>query len=92
MKYLETGNFVDCGGTPINIHEICANALRIVGMVNHTHNSYHQMMDMMLRSLNQFPWSKFVSHIYPLEKTTEALYKSMQPDSMKVVIRPHGEK
>ena len=88
--YLETGNFVDCGGTPINIHEICANALRIVGMVNHTHNSYRQMMDMMLRSLDQFPWEKFVSHIFPLEKTCEALYKSMEPDSMKVAIRPLG--
>lgn len=86
--YLETGNFVDCGSTPINIHEICANALRIVGMVNHTHNSYRQMMDMMLRSLDQFPWEKFVSHIYPLEQTAEAIYKSMQPDSMKVAIRP----
>ena len=86
--YLETGNFVDCGDAPINIHEICANALRIVGMVNHTHNSYHQMMDMMLRSLGQFPWEKFVSHIYPLEKTCDAIYKSMAQDSMKVAIRP----
>ena len=88
--YLETGNFVDCGSTPINIHEICANALRIVGMVNHTHNSYRQMMDMMLRSLDQFPWAKFVSHIFPLEQTAEAIYKSMQPDSMKVAIRPNA--
>ena len=86
--YIETGNFVDCGGTPINIHEICANALRIIGMVNHTHNSYRQMMEMMLRCKDQFPWEKYISHIYPLEKTGEAILKSMSLDSMKVVIKP----
>lgn len=88
--YLETGNFVDCGSIPINVHEICANALRVVGMVNHTHNSYRQMMDMMLRSLDRFPWPKFVSHVYPLGKTCEALYKSMTLDCMKVAIRPNA--
>ena len=86
--YIETGNFVECGGVPIDIHEICANALRIVGMVNHTHNSYHQMMDMMLRTLHQFPWERFVSHIFPLDRAADALLQSMRPDSMKVAIRP----
>lgn len=86
--YIEVGNFVDCGGEPVNIHEICASSLRIIGMVNHTHNSYRQMMDMMRRSLGQFPWNQFVSHIYPLAKATEAINKSMALDSMKVVISP----
>ena len=35
--YLEPGNFVDCGGAMVNVHEICANNLRIIGMNNHTH-------------------------------------------------------
>lgn len=86
--YIEVGNFVDCGDSPINIHEICANNLRIVGMTNHTHNSYRQMMNMMVRSLNQFPWDKYVSHVYPLDKAVDALYKSMTLDCMKVVIKP----
>lgn len=86
--YIEVGNFVDCGSTSVNLHEICANNLRIIGMVNHTHNSYRQMMDMMLRSLKHFPWEKFVSHVYPLEKAEEALFKSMSLDSMKVALRP----
>ena len=38
--YLEPGNFVDCGSTTINVHEICANNLRIIGMNNHTHTKY----------------------------------------------------
>lgn len=86
--YIEVGNFVDCGDSPINIHEICANNLRIVGMTNHTHNSYRQMMNMMARSLHQFPWEKYVSHVYPLDKALDALYKSMTLDCMKVAIKP----
>lgn len=86
--YIETGNFVDCGETPINIHEICANNLRIIGMTNHTHNSYRQMMDMMVRTRDRFPWEKFVSHVYPLDKAVDAIYKSMTLDSMKVAIKP----
>jgi len=64
--YLEPGNFVDTGGVMLNIHEICAKNLRIVGMCNHTHNSYQACMEMMVRSLDWFPWDKFVSHVYPL--------------------------
>ncbi|MGI6175899.1 MAG: zinc-binding dehydrogenase [Christensenellales bacterium] len=87
--YLETGNFVDVGGIDINIHEICSKNLRIIGMCNHTHNSYRQMMEMMERSLNWFPWDRYVSHVYPLDRTEEAILKSMEPDSMKVAIAPN---
>ena len=70
--YLEPGNFVDTGGVMLNIHEICAKNLRIVGMCNHTHNSYQACMEMMVRSLDWFPWDKFVSHVYPLAQAEEA--------------------
>lgn len=88
--YLEVGNFVDCGGTPLNIHEICANNLRIVGMCNHTHNSYRQMMEMMARTQHQFPWDKFISHTFPLDRAEEAILTSMSDESMKVTIAPNG--
>jgi L-iditol 2-dehydrogenase len=84
--YLEPGNFVDTGSVPINIHEICAKNLRIVGMCNHAHNAYLPCMEMMERSLGWFPWEKFVSHVYPLKQAEEAVKKSMAEDSMKVVI------
>ena len=77
--YLEPGNFVDTGGIMLNIHEICAKNLRIIGMCNHTHNSYQACMEMMVRSLDWFPWDKFVSHIYPLAQTEEAI-KAMEED------------
>lgn len=86
--YLEVGTFVDRGDTPINIHEICAKNLRIIGMANHSHTGYRQSMDMMLRSLEQFPWQKYVSHVYPLEEAEQAFRTSMTKESMKVLIKP----
>lgn len=86
--YLEPGNFVDCGGIPLNIHEICAKSLRIVGMSNHTHVGYRSHMEMMERSLKLFPWHRFISHCFPLEKTQDAVKVSMTDESMKVLIDP----
>lgn len=86
--YLEPGNFVDCGSTPISIHEICSKNLRIIGMCNHSHTGYQDSMEMMLRTLHQFPWERFISHRYPIEKAEEALLTSMSDESMKVLIKP----
>lgn len=88
--YLECGVFVDSGATPINIHEICAKNLRIIGMANHSHNGYRQTMEMMLRTKDLFPWSKFISHIFPLEQADEAMHTSMAQESMKVLIKPNS--
>ena len=88
--YLEPGNFVDCGEIPINIHEICTKNLRIIGMCNHTHVGYKDHMEMMKRSIDWFPWEKFVSHVFPIDKYEDAMKTAMSPDSMKVVFAPHG--
>ena len=86
--YLEPGNFVDCGAIPISIHEICAKNLRIIGMSNHTHNCYKQVMEMMLREKNRFPWEKLISHRFPLEQAENAMKTSMTAESMKVLLEP----
>lgn len=86
--YLEPGNFVDCGAIPLNIHEICSKNLRIIGMCNHSHTGYQDSMEMMVRTLNQFPWQRFISHMYPLDCAEEAILKSMSDESMKVLIKP----
>jgi len=86
--YLETGNFVDCGDVNINIHMICANNLRIVGMYNHSHTGYLPSMEMMLRFKDKFPWKKFISHRAALVETEAAIITSMSDNSMKVVIDP----
>lgn len=86
--YLEPGNFVDCGSAELNIHEICANNLRIIGMTNHTHNCYKTVMEMMLRYKDQFPWEKLFSHHFPLSETEAAIRTGMTEESMKVIIDP----
>ncbi|MGI6152546.1 MAG: zinc-dependent alcohol dehydrogenase [Christensenellaceae bacterium] len=86
--YLEVGMFVDMGPADMNMHVVCAKSLRIVGMYNHSHQHYMHSMDMLLRYQDKFPWEKFVTHQFPLEKTEEAIQKSMQDDCMKVVIAP----
>ncbi|HBP38234.1 MAG TPA: hypothetical protein DD640_05750 [Clostridiales bacterium] len=86
--YLEPGNFVDCGETGLNIHEICSKNLRIIGMSNHSHNGYRPCMEMMLREKNRFPWQKLISHRFRLDDTEKAIQTSMTDESMKVVIAP----
>ena len=86
--FIECGLFVDMGPSEINMHMVCAKNLRIIGMYNHSHTDYSRTMDMMLRNINNFPWPKFISSVYPLDKITEAIKKSMEPESMKVVIDP----
>lgn len=86
--YLEPGNFVDCGSVPVNIHEICSKNLRIIGMCNHSHNSYKQMMEMMLRAKDAFPWKRFISHKFKLDDAEKAIKASISAESMKVLITP----
>ena len=86
--YLEPGNFVDCGGTNISVHEICSRNLRIIGMTNHTHNKYKTVMEMMLRNKDTFTWDRLFSHRFPLAQAEEAVKTSMTKESMKVIIDP----
>ena len=86
--YLEPGNFVDCGGVTVNVHEICSKNLRIVGMSNHAHNGYQQTMEMMLRTRDQFPWPDYISHVFSLDEAQKAVETSMSDQSMKVLIDP----
>jgi len=87
--YIVLGHFVDAGNASINIHEICAKSLRIVGMYNHSHNCYRDTMEMMLRTLDDVPWHKFFSHVFPLDQADEAMKVSMTEESMKVLINPN---
>ena len=86
--YLETGNFVDCGPAEVSINEICTKNIRVIGMSNNAYTGYRPSMEMMVRTLDQFPWERFISHRFPLEQAEEAIRTSMSPDSMKVIIKP----
>ncbi|MGI6169578.1 MAG: zinc-binding dehydrogenase [Christensenellales bacterium] len=86
--YLETGMFVDMGNAEWNPHVVCSKSLRILGMYNHMHSKYQTTMQMMVRQGDRFPWDEYVSHVFPLEQTQQAVETSMKEESMKVLVQP----
>jgi threonine dehydrogenase-like Zn-dependent dehydrogenase len=87
--YVEAGNFVETGSITISPHRhLCAKNVRLIGMTNHPFTGYTPSMQMMQRTAHLFPYEKFVTDTYPLARTQEALLRSMEPDTMKVVIAP----
>ena len=87
--YIEAGNFVETGEVSLSPHRhFCAKNVRLIGMTNHPFTGYTPSMALMRRYASVFPFETFVTHEYALERTEEALLKSMEPDCMKVVIVP----
>jgi len=87
--YVEAGNFVESGEVTLSPHRhLCAKNVRLIGMTNHPFTGYTPSMKMMLRTAHLFPYDRFVSHVFPLAQTEAALLRSMEPDTMKVVIAP----
>jgi L-iditol 2-dehydrogenase len=87
--YLETGNFVDTGDVPINIHRhIAAKNVLIYGNTNHPHDGYYSAFEMMHRFKKQFPFEKLITHRYTLDQADAAMAKSFESDALKVVFEP----
>jgi L-iditol 2-dehydrogenase len=86
--YIETGNFVDTGNVSLNAHRhIAAKNVLIIGNCNHPHTGYYQAMKMMSRYRKECPFQKLITHIYSLERGKEAMEKSFEPESLKVVFK-----
>jgi len=86
---IEEGAFVDMGTVPINPHRhVLAKNVRILGMVNHSFTGYYPSMHLMQRYGEWFPFDKLVSHTFKIEDAEQAILKSMDLDSLKVVITP----
>ena len=86
--YIELGNFVDTGGVEINVtRQICIKNARIIGVGNHPYTEYGNILKIFEKYQDTFPFEELISHVYPLEQAEEALLKSMQPESLKVVIK-----
>jgi L-iditol 2-dehydrogenase len=84
--YLEAGNFVDSGETTINVHRhLAAKNVLLIGNTNHPNSEYYRTIKMMQRYKKQFPWKKFTSHKFPLDKAQEALEFSLGEKALKVV-------
>jgi L-iditol 2-dehydrogenase len=87
--YLETGNFVDTGEVSLNAHRhIAAKNVLLYGNSNHPHDGYYAAMDMMYRYRNEFPFEKLITHRFKLDQAEDALKKSYESDSLKVVFEP----
>jgi threonine dehydrogenase-like Zn-dependent dehydrogenase len=84
--YLEAGNFVDSGETTINVHRhLAAKNVLLLGNTNHPNSEYYRTIAMMQRYKKQFPWKKFTTHKFPLDKAQEALEYSLGEKALKVV-------
>jgi L-iditol 2-dehydrogenase len=89
--YLEMGNFIDTGTVEINVHRhLCAKNIRLIGMMNLCYTGFRSSMEMVARYSQFYPFDSVVTHRFPFEKAEQAILKSMDTDSMKVVITPNS--
>ncbi len=88
--YMETGNFVDTGGTvELNVHRhIAAKNVLLFGNTNHPHDGYYAALDMMWRHRQEYPFDKLITHRFNLDQAQEAIKKSYEEDALKVVFTP----
>jgi threonine dehydrogenase-like Zn-dependent dehydrogenase len=86
---VEAGNFSDLGEVSISPHrQLCAKNVRILGVAGEEPAAYGSGMRQMVRYMKHDPLREFVSHRFDLHHVESAVLKSVQPDSMKVVIDP----
>ena len=87
--FIEEGAFVETGTAPVSPHRhLLAKNARLLGMVNHAFTGYYPSMKLMQRFGKYFPFEKIVTHRFKIEDAKAALLRSMELDSMKVVITP----
>lgn len=88
--YLETGNFVDTGGTvTLNVHrDLAAKNVLFYGNTNHPHDGYYVAMDMMWRHRDEFPFHRLITDRYGLDEAQKAVERSFDPEALKVVFVP----
>ena len=87
--FLEVGNFSDLGEIAISPHRhLCSKGIRLIGIPGQEHAAYGPGMRQMARCRKLYPLDDLVLHRYPLEQARSAVEKSMEPDSLKVVLDP----
>lgn len=89
---VEAGNFSDMGEVSISPHRhLCAKNVRILGIGGEEPAAYSPSMRQMARYMHHYPLQDFVTHRFSLRQVDLAMKKSMEADSMKVVIDPWSE-
>ena len=86
---VEAGNFSDLGDITLSPHRhLCAKNVRILGVGGDEPAAYGPGMRQMARYMKQYPLGEFVTHRYGLRQVDAAMQKSMEAESMKVVLEP----
>jgi threonine dehydrogenase-like Zn-dependent dehydrogenase len=86
---VEAGNFSDLGEISISPHRhLCSKNVRILGVSGEEPAAYGPGMRQMARYLKHYPLREFVTHKYGLRDVETAVKKSIEPESMKVVLEP----
>jgi len=86
---VEAGNFSDLGEISLSPHRhLCAKNARILSVGGEEPAAYGPSMRQMARYLKHYPLREFVSHRFALRDVEAAVRKSIEPDSMKVVLQP----
>ena len=87
--YLVEGAFVEESGTTISAsRQIVAKNSRIIGAAGMPFQAYGRALKMMANFKESIPFAKAVTHQFGVGDAESGLKKSIQPDSMKVVINP----
>jgi threonine dehydrogenase-like Zn-dependent dehydrogenase len=86
---VEAGNFSDLGEVALSPHRhICAKNARILGVGGEEPAAYGPSMRQMARYMKNYPLREFVTHRYGLRDVDVAMKKSVEAESMKVVLQP----
>ena len=86
---VEAGNFSDLGEVSFSPHRhLCAKNARILGVGGEEPAAYGPSMRQMARYMKNYPLQEFVTHRFGLRDVEAAMQKSIEPESMKVVLQP----
>ena len=86
---VEAGNFSDLGEVAISPHRhLCAKNARVLSVGGEEPAAYGPGMRQMARYMKHYPLREFVTHRFGLRDVHAAMQKSMDGDSMKVVLEP----
>jgi len=86
---VEAGNFSDLGEISVSPHRhLCAKNVRILGVGGEEPAAYGPSMRQLARYMKHYPVADFVTHRFGLRSVDAAMQKSIEHESMKVVMQP----
>jgi L-iditol 2-dehydrogenase len=86
---VEAGNFSDLGEISLSPHRhLCSKNARILSVGGEEPAAYGPSMRQMARYLKHYPLQEFVSHRFGLRDVEAAMQKSIDGNSIKVVLDP----